>query len=229
MCRVVLSLLVLCLCSIPAVSANPSVAAAYSQDQDQGPAPSQEQNPDYQPFSPETPQWEVIENGEYIAIDPLQPRYIYVPVYDPAICYYRRPYWGPAIAFGVGVPIGAWLNLDFRWGYGGGCGGVFYMGWRPWGGWNGGWVDRCRPYVRESNVYINNRYTNITVNRTVINRQVNVTNINHYNYVHNNTGGSARTSLRPLKRAERTRWLSGSITRKAIGITMVWPSTRNIL
>jgi Protein of unknown function (DUF3300) len=293
MCRVVVSLLVFCLGSIPAVSANPSVAAAYAQDQDQGPAPSQEQNPDYQPFSPEqldnllspialypdpllaqvlvaatfpdqveeaarwvrgngqsgiddqywdvsvkavahyptvvqmmadkidwttsvgqayvnqstdvtravqrlrhmarragnlvtTPQWEVIENGEYIAIDPIQPRYIYVPVYDPAICYYRRPYWGPAIAFGVGVPIGAWLNLDFRWGYGGGWGGVFYTGWRPWGGWNGGWVDRCRPYVRESNVYINNRYTNVTVNRTVINRQVNVTNINHYNYIHNN-------------------------------------------
>jgi hypothetical protein len=34
-----------------------------------------------------TPQQEVIENGEYIAIDPIQPQYIYVPVYDPAICY----------------------------------------------------------------------------------------------------------------------------------------------
>jgi hypothetical protein len=133
-----------------------------------------------------TPQWEVIENGEYIAIDPIQPRYIYVPVYDPAICYYRRPYWGPAIAFGVGVPIGAWLNLDFRWGYGGGWGGVFYTGWRPWGGWNGGWVDRCRPFVRVNNVYVNNRYTNINVNRGVINRSVNVTNINRYNYIHNN-------------------------------------------
>ena len=84
-----------------------------------------------------TPQQEVLVNNDYIAIDPVQPQVIYVPVYDPAICYYRRPYYGPAIAFGVGFPIGAWLNLDFRWGFGGGYGGVFYTGWRPWGGWNG--------------------------------------------------------------------------------------------
>src|SRR6266852_5626107 len=77
-----------------------------------------------------TPQQEVIVHDEYIAIDPVQPQYIYVPVYDPAICYYRRPYWGPAIVFGAGFPIGAWLNLDFRWGYGGGWGGVYYTGWR---------------------------------------------------------------------------------------------------
>jgi hypothetical protein len=133
-----------------------------------------------------TPQQEVLENGGYIAIDPIQPQYIYVPVYDPAICYYRRPYWGPAIAFGVGYPIGGWLNLDFHWGFGGGWGGVFYTGWRPWGGWNGGWINRGRPFVRGNNVYINNRYTNINVNRTVINRPVNVNNINHYNYIHNN-------------------------------------------
>jgi Protein of unknown function (DUF3300) len=133
-----------------------------------------------------TPQWEVIENGDYIAIDPIQPQFLYVPVYDPAICFYRRPYWGPAIAFGVGFPIGAWLNLDFHWGFGGGWGGVFYTGWHPWGGWNGGWVERCRPYVHVTNVYVNNHYTNINVNRTVINRTVNVTNINHYNAIHNN-------------------------------------------
>lgn len=133
-----------------------------------------------------TPQEEVLENDDYIAIDPVQPQFIYVPVYDPAICYYRRPYWGPAITFGVGYPIGAWLNLDFHWGFGGGWGGVFYTGWRPWGGWNGGWVNRCRPYVHVTNVYINNRYTNVYVNRTVINRTVNVTNINRFNSVHKN-------------------------------------------
>jgi len=65
-----------------------------------------------------TPQQEVLINDDYIAIDPVQPQFIYVPVYDPAICYYRRPYYGPAISFGVGFPIGAWLNLDFRWGRG---------------------------------------------------------------------------------------------------------------
>ncbi len=64
-----------------------------------------------------SPQQEVLEHDNYIAISPYQPEYIYVPVYDPAIIYYRRPYYGPAITFGVGFPIGAWLNLDFRWGY----------------------------------------------------------------------------------------------------------------
>jgi hypothetical protein len=136
-----------------------------------------------------SPQQEVLEHDNYIAISPYQPEYIYVPVYDPAIIYYRRPYYGPAITFGVGFPIGAWLNLDFRWGYGGGWGGVYYTGWRRegWGGgcWNCGWIGRSRGRVNFSNnVYINNRYTNINVNRTVINRQVNVNNINRYNSVH---------------------------------------------
>ena len=115
-------------------------------------------------------QQEVIEHDNYIAISPYQPEYIYVPVYDPAIIYYRRPYYGPAITFGVGFPIGAWLNLDFRWGYGGGWGGVYYTGWRQggWGGgcWNCGWINRSRGRVNYSNsVYVNNRYNNIRVNR----------------------------------------------------------------
>jgi Protein of unknown function (DUF3300) len=133
-----------------------------------------------------TPQQEVLENDNYIAIDPVQPQFIYVPVYDPAICYYRRPYYGPAIAFGIGFPIGAWLNLDFRWGYGGGYGGVYYTGWQRHDGWNGRWMDRSRTYVRVNNVYINNRYNNVYVNRTVINRSVNVENINRYNSIHRN-------------------------------------------
>ncbi len=136
-----------------------------------------------------SPQQEVLEHDNYIAITPYQPEYIYVPVYDPAIIYYRRPYYGPAITFGAGFPIGAWLNLDFRWGFGGGWGGVYYTGWRRegWGGgcWNCGWIGRSRGRVNFSNsVYINNRYTNINVNRTVINRTVNVNNINRYNSVH---------------------------------------------
>ena len=136
-------------------------------------------------------QQEVLEHDNYIAISPYQPEYIYVPVYDPGIIYYRRPYYGPAITFGVGFPIGAWLNLDFRWGYGGGWGGVYYTGWRQggWGGgcWNCGWINRSRGRVNFSNnVYINNRYNNINVNRNVVNRSVNVNNINRYNSVHRN-------------------------------------------
>jgi Protein of unknown function (DUF3300) len=138
-----------------------------------------------------TPQEEVLEHDDYIAISPYQPQFIYVPVYDPAICYYRRPYWGPAITFGVGFPIGPWLNLDFRWGFGGGWGGVYYHGWNRggWGGgcWNCGWIGRSYNRIDvHNNVYINNRYNNITVNRTVINRNVNVHNINNYNSIHKN-------------------------------------------
>jgi len=136
-------------------------------------------------------QQEVLEHDNYIAISPYQPEYIYVPVYDPGIIYYRRPYYGPAITFGVGFPIGAWLNLDFRWGYGGGWGGVYYTGWRNegWGGgcWNCGWIGRSRGRVDfQNNVYINNRYNNINVNRNVINRSVNENNLNRYNSVHRN-------------------------------------------
>jgi len=136
-------------------------------------------------------QQEVLEHDNYIAITPYQPQYIYVPVYDPAIIYYRRPYWGPALTFGIGFPIGAWLNLDFRWGYGGGWGGVYYTGWRQggWGRdcWNCGWINRSRGRVNiVNNVYINNRYNNINVNQNVINRTVNANNLNRYNAVHRN-------------------------------------------
>jgi hypothetical protein len=138
-----------------------------------------------------TPQQEVLEHDNYIAITPYQPQFLYVPVYDPAIIYFRRPYYGPAITFGVGFPIGSWLNLDFRWGFGGGWGGVYYTGWRAggWGAgcWNCGWIGRSRGRIDfRNNVYINNRYERINVNRTVINRTVNVNNINRYNYVHKN-------------------------------------------
>ena len=136
-------------------------------------------------------QQEVIDHDNYIAISPYQPEYIYVPVYDPAIIYYQRPYWGPGITFGVGYPIGGWLNLDFRWGYGGGWGGVYYTGWRQegWGGgcWNCGWIGRSRGRINfRNNVYINNRYNNINVNRNVLNRSVNANNLSRYNSVHRN-------------------------------------------
>jgi hypothetical protein len=138
-----------------------------------------------------TPQQEVIEHDDYIAISPYQPQYLYVPVYDPAIIYFRRPYWGPAISFGVGFPIGGWLNLGFHWGWGGGFGGVFYTGWNPggWGRgcWNCGWIGRSRGFVDfHNNVYVNNRYANININRTVVNRTVNVNNLNRFNNVHRN-------------------------------------------
>lgn len=137
-----------------------------------------------------TPQQEVIVEGGVIRVWPANPRLIFVPVYDPAIVYVRRPSWGLAISFGVGFLIGAWLNHDCDWG----GHRVIYTGWR-----GGGWVGRSRPYVQVTNVYVNNRYTNVVVNRNVVNRTVNYTNINRYNSVHRdvNFGNHARGAPAP--------------------------------
>jgi hypothetical protein len=138
-----------------------------------------------------SPQQEVLEHDNYIAINPYEPESIYLPVYDPGIIYYRRPYYGPAITFGAGFPIGAWLNLDFRWGYGGGWGGLYYTGWRSegWGGgcWNCAWIGRSRERVDfRNNIYVNNRYNTINVNRNVVNRAINANNLTRYNSIHGN-------------------------------------------
>jgi hypothetical protein len=122
-----------------------------------------------------TPQQEVLVEDDYISIVPYEPAYIYLPVYDPYICYYRRPAWGLAITFGVGFLIGAWLNRDCDWHHQR----IYYHGWQ-----GPGWIGRSRPRVRISSVYVNNRYDNVIGNRAVINRNVNLNNINRYNYVH---------------------------------------------
>ncbi|HEV2182044.1 MAG TPA: DUF3300 domain-containing protein [Candidatus Acidoferrales bacterium] len=125
-------------------------------------------------------QWQIVDRDDIIQIWPANPQYIYVPTYDPTIVYYRRPYlggfFGAAISFGVGFTIGVWLNRDTDWQRHR----VYYTGWRG----DNDWQRRSRPYIRENNVYINNRVTNITVNRTVINRTVNINNVNNYTSVH---------------------------------------------
>jgi Protein of unknown function (DUF3300) len=125
-------------------------------------------------------QWQIVNEPGYIEIWPASPQYIYVPVYEPGVVFYRRAYPGfylGFISFSTGFPIGAWLNRDCDWGRRR----IFYTGWR-----GRGWIERSRPYVHLTNVYVNNTYTNVTVNRTVINRTVNVSNINRYNAVHRN-------------------------------------------
>ena len=124
------------------------------------------------------PQIEVVQQGPYWNIWPVNPQVIYVPVYDPAFVYFGRPGWrGPYITFGVGFPIGAWLSCDWDWG----GRGIYYFGWgsglRPW-------AVRSRPYVHITNVYVNNRYREVRVNRDVIRRPVNYENLNRYNAVH---------------------------------------------
>ena len=127
-----------------------------------------------------TPQQEVIYQGGYIQIVPASPQYIYVPVYEPSVIYFRRAYYGGAWAVGVfsftaGFLIGAWLNHDCDWR----SHRIYYTGWT-----GGGWIARSRPFVHVTNVYVNNNYTNVYVNKTVVNRTVNYTNINRYNSVH---------------------------------------------
>jgi hypothetical protein len=64
-----------------------------------------------------TPQQQVINDGGNIEIVPAGPQVIYVPVYQPDQVYYQTDYGPPFITFGIGWPIGLWLNCDFDWGH----------------------------------------------------------------------------------------------------------------
>jgi hypothetical protein len=63
-----------------------------------------------------TPQQQVITDGGNIEIVPADPQVIYVPVYQPDQVYYQTCYGPPFITFGIGFPIGVWLDYDFDWG-----------------------------------------------------------------------------------------------------------------
>jgi hypothetical protein len=71
---------------------------------------------------------------EYIVIEPIEPDYIYVPVYDPVIVFgvgywppayvpffWYPPWWalGPAFGFGPALFVGPALWYQYNWGYGG--------------------------------------------------------------------------------------------------------------
>ncbi len=64
-----------------------------------------------------TPQQQVVNDGGDIEIVPADPQVIYVPVYQPDQVYYQTCYGPPFISFGIGWPIGLWLNCDFDWGH----------------------------------------------------------------------------------------------------------------
>jgi hypothetical protein len=64
-----------------------------------------------------TPQQQVVNDGGDIEIVPADPQVIYVPVYQPDQVYYQTCYGTPFISFGIGWPIGLWLNCDFDWGH----------------------------------------------------------------------------------------------------------------
>jgi len=69
---------------------------------------------------------------EYIVIEPVEPEYVYVPVYDPVVVYgagywgpaytpfFWRPRWwvaGPVIAFGTAAFVGPALWYRYNWGH----------------------------------------------------------------------------------------------------------------
>lgn len=123
---------------------------------------------------------------EYIRIVPAQPRVIYVPVYDPYVIYYRpvnyihveSPYW----SFGIGHPIGAWLNYDLDWD----TRVVYYHGWNGHGRRHT-WYHVSRPYISYNSIYIDHHYTVIAINHSVRHRYVNYGGFDYYNTVHRNT------------------------------------------
>jgi hypothetical protein len=62
-----------------------------------------------------TPQQQVVVDTGTIDILPTDPDIIYVPTYSPDTVYYQSGYGTPFITFGIGFPIGLWLNCDFDW------------------------------------------------------------------------------------------------------------------
>ena len=106
----------------------------------------------------DTEEQKVIEEGEFIEIEPAQPEVVYVPVYDPTVIY--GPWWYPAfppffflppsrvvVGFHGAMGFGRSVAVGRGWGY-------------AWGHWD--WRNH---YI---NVNINR---NININRnTIVNR-----------------------------------------------------------
>ena len=85
----------------------------------------------------------VVSGGPYIEIQPVNPAFVVVPVYDPRVVYFApRPgfFVGSAIGFGFGVSIGSYYR---PWGWG-----ASRFGWRDHevfvnnARWNRTWVNR---------------------------------------------------------------------------------------
>ena len=127
------------------------------------------------------------DDGNYV-IAPTQTRMIYVPVYDPYVVYTRpifsRGFYTPFWSYGVGFPIGAWLNYDFNWR----TRNVYYHGWDVNNyGYGGGWRQRSRPFINITSIYVNPRYRNVYFGRDVIRRRVQYSNVDRYPGVHRDT------------------------------------------
>jgi hypothetical protein len=98
----------------------------------------------------------VVDNGGYLDIQPVNPAYYYVPVYNPAVVFYApRPgfvvtsgiRFGPAITIGPAFGVFGWYGAGFGWG-----GHTILIDHRPWGRTfynRGAYVHAyAHPYVR---------------------------------------------------------------------------------
>ena len=86
----------------------------------------------------------VVDNGGYLEIQPVNPAYLYVPVYNPGVVFFApRPgffvggavVFGPRIFLSPGFATFGWGGAGFGWG-----GHAILIDHRPWGRtyWNRG-------------------------------------------------------------------------------------------
>ncbi|HEX7121394.1 MAG TPA: DUF3300 domain-containing protein [Gemmatimonadaceae bacterium] len=113
-----------------------------------------------------TPEQEVVVRSQYVTIQPAQPTVIYVPTYDPGIVFFQpiflvKKHHARFFSFGIGFPIGVWLNYDCDW-FGRR---VFYHGWT-----GGGWRARSRPFIHINDTYVHPRFAAVPINRSVLYR-----------------------------------------------------------
>jgi len=105
------------------------------------------------------PRQQVIVDGDFISIVPVDPDTIYLPDYDAAAVYLEPPDDGGGITFSAGFVIGVWLNRDCDWRHRH----IFYHGWR-----GGGWVGRSRLHIKpRDSVYVNERFNAVSVDPRV--------------------------------------------------------------
>ena len=106
-----------------------------------------------------TPQQNVVVQDRSIIIEPAQPEYVYVPVYNPEIIY--GPWWAPAYTpwYWYPGPIWGYPAFPSSWGY---AAGMFWG--TAWGitAYNWGW---CRPNWGGHNIYVDVHGHNPWVNR----------------------------------------------------------------
>ena len=108
---------------------------------------------------PSTAQQNVIVQDRTIVIEPAQPEYVYVPVYNPEIIY--GPWWAPAYTpwYWYPGPIWGYPVLGPSWGYGAG---IFWGTAWAITAYNWGW---CWPNWRGYNINVNVHGNSPWVNR----------------------------------------------------------------